>query len=70
MMEEARVTFQVEALSSGESWGAHRQQIQEWTSRVERMARSRNPFSLFDRYWAEQDKLDQVFLGKLGAAER
>ena len=70
VFEEARVTLQVAALSSSDPWDAHQQQIREWTSRVERMARSRNPFSLFDRYWAEQDKLDQVFLGKLGASER
>ncbi len=69
-MEEARVTFQVEALSSNEAWEAHRQKIQDWTSRVECVARGRKSYSLFDRYWAEQDKLDQVFLGKLGAAER
>ncbi len=70
VFEEARVTFQVEALSSGESWEAHRQKIHDWTTCVERVARRRKPYSLFDRYWAEQDKLDQVFLDKLGAAER
>ena len=70
LIEEARVTFQAKALSSNEAWEAHRQKIRDWTMRVARVARRRNPYSLFDRYWAKQDKLDQVLLGKLGAAER
>ncbi len=64
VLEEARVTFQAQALSSSDSWDAHRQQLQEWTNRVARIARSRSPFSLFDRYWAEQNNLDRMFLEK------
>lgn len=70
VIEEARVTFQVEAVSSNTAWDAHRQKLHDWTNRVERIAHGRKFYSLFDRYWAEQDQLDQVFLSKLGAAER
>ena len=68
--EEARVTFQVEALASDEAWQAHPQKIQDWTAQVERIARGRKRLSLFDRYWAEQDKLDQIFLRKAGESAR
>ncbi len=70
VMEEARVTFQVEALSSNDAWDAHWQQLHDWTNRVERMARGRKFYSLFDRYWAEQDKLDQMFLRQAGESAR
>ncbi|HEX4949509.1 MAG TPA: C69 family dipeptidase [Blastocatellia bacterium] len=63
--EEARVTFQVEALSRDDAWEAHREKIRDWTSRVERVARGRKFYSLFDQYWAEQNKLDQIFLRKV-----
>lgn len=66
VMEEARVTFQVEALSGNDAWDVHRQKIREWTDRIENIAAARKSYSFFDRYWAEQDKLDQVFLRKLG----
>jgi secernin len=68
--EETRVTFQVEALSRDDAWDAHRQQLHDWTRRVERMARGRKFYSLFDRYWAEQDELDQMFLRKAGEFAR
>lgn len=64
VFEELRVTFQVEALSSQEAWEAHRQKLHDWTRRVEHIARGRKNYSLFDRYWSEQDKLDQMFLHK------
>jgi dipeptidase len=62
VFEEARVTFQVEALARADAWEAHRQQLQDWTQRVARIAKGRKSYSLFDRYWAEQDKLDEMFL--------
>lgn len=66
VFEEARVTFQAEALLSSEAWEAHRQKIRDWTNRVEEVKPQRKSYSLFDRYWDEQNKLDQTFLEKAG----
>ena len=71
VFEEARVTFQAQALSepNQNSWENHRQLITEWTAKVQRIAKSPKNFSLFDRYWTEQNKRDQIFLAKEAGAE-
>ena len=63
-IEESRVTFQVEALSHHDAWETHREKLRDWASRVESIARGSKSYSLFDRYWAEQNHLDQSFLAK------
>lgn len=60
-MEARFVTLQGEAYSSkacNEMWEEHRQIIPEWVRRVEKAGRQRKSYSLFDRYWAAQEKLD------------
>ncbi|MFN7927779.1 MAG: C69 family dipeptidase [Blastocatellia bacterium] len=64
LFEEARVTLQAEVLSgtAANAWEEHRQQLRAWTRRVALIAKGRKSYSLFDRFWAEQDKLDEIFL--------
>ncbi|MBS1808515.1 MAG: C69 family dipeptidase [Acidobacteria bacterium] len=66
VFEAARVSLQADVLSGQEAdaWTAHQQQIPAWTERVKRIARGRKSYSFFDRYWEEQDKLDQMFLAR------
>ncbi len=68
VFEEARVTLQVQIVNGtvNNSWATHLEKIQNWIERVQQIAEPRNIFSLFDRYWKEQDNLDQIFLQKLG----
>ena len=51
-------------------WATHLEKIQNWTERVQQAAKSSKIFSLFDRYWKEQNNLDQVFLQKLGGEKK
>jgi secernin len=66
VFEEPRVTFQAQVLSGAveDAWETHRQKIPAWIERVDRIAKGRKSYSLFAQYWAEQNKLDQVFLRK------
>ena len=41
-------------------WEEHRSVLPEWISVVENSNRRKSPFSLFDRYWAKQNKLDNL----------
>ena len=68
VFEEARVTLQVQSTNGTikNPWAAHLERIQNWTERVQHAAKSNKIFSLFDRYWKEQNNLDQIFLEKLG----
>lgn len=64
VFEEARVTLQSDVFSGvvTDAWEEHRQQLLAWTRRVGLLAKGRKSYSLFDRFWAEQDKLDEIFL--------
>ena len=66
VFEEARVSLQADILSGkvATPWKTHQHQIPAWTERVVRLTKGRKAYSFFDRYWAEQNKLDQVFLAQ------
>ena len=66
VIEEARVSLQADVLAGkiADAWETHRQQIPLWTKRVAAIAQGRKSYSFFDRYWAEQDKLDQMFFAQ------
>lgn len=66
LFEEARVSFQAEVVSGNveDAWAIHQQKLRDWTARVAHVARGPKSYSFFDRYWEEQNKLDQMFLKK------
>jgi dipeptidase len=43
-----------------ENWQLHRRMIPEWIDQVEKATKKRNPTSMFNVYWAHQDKLDGI----------